>query len=165
MKTIIFLIMFLFTQMTLANSLLPLSNADKVQYVFNHLSKDSLYLIDEFYNTEVEFIDPVGTIKGSEDIKKYYQGLYQNVEAINFTFHQIIEQNQTIVATWTMHLKTQKLNSGEPFSVEGNSVITFNKENKVIYHRDYFDMGAFIYERIPVLRYVIRKIRKNLSHK
>ena len=30
------------------------------------------------------------------------------------------------------------------------------------YHRDYFDMGEFIYERVPVLGSVIRAIKRRL---
>jgi len=33
----------------------------------------------------------------------------------------------------------------------------------VIYHRDYFDMGAFVYENIPVLGSVVRYTKKRLS--
>jgi hypothetical protein len=36
-------------------------------------------------------------------------------------------------------------------------------QGKVIYHRDYFDMGAFIYERVPVLDRVIAYVKGKLS--
>jgi hypothetical protein len=43
-------------------------------------------------------------------------------------------------------------------------VIPFaGKDGKVISDRDYFDMGEFIYERVPVLRSVIGYIKRKMA--
>ena len=34
---------------------------------------------------------------------------------------------------------------------------------KAIAHRDYFDMGEFVYERVPVLRLIIRHIKNRMA--
>ena len=64
--------------------------------------------------------------------------------------------------SWDMHLKTPNLNSGEEFTVSGVSEIHFDGE-LVRYHRDYFDMGEFIYERLPVLGRIVRLIKERLE--
>lgn len=117
----------------------------------------------DFYHPEVEFADPVGSHKGRDQIVKYYDNLYKNVEAIKFDFSNFIESGNTVVAVWKMTLETKKLNGGEPFTVDGNSVIKFDENGKAIYHRDYFDMGEFIYERIPVVGFLVRKIKERLK--
>jgi hypothetical protein len=141
-----------------------LGQAEKVKFVFQNLTKDKLHLIDEFYSSDVEFVDPVGKITTSKSIKEYYKSLYQNVKTIRFDFSQIYEQGNTIIAIWSMYLETDKLNGGEGYSIDGNSVITFNPQGKVSYHRDYFDMGAFVYEKIPVLGFFVKKIKANFQH-
>jgi hypothetical protein len=139
------------------------SHQEKVKYFFDHLSKDNMKLVDEFYHPQVEFIDPVGEMKGSDKIKLYYTNMYQNVKELRFEFTNFIQSENQIVAVWKMHLKTDKLNSGEAYAVDGNSVIRFDESGKAIYHRDYFDMGAFVYERIPVVGFVIKKIKNRLK--
>lgn len=63
-----------------------------------------------------------------------------------------------------MRLKTPALNSGMTFSVDGSSLIEFSgPEGKAISHRDYFDMGEFVYERIPILKLIIQAIKKRLA--
>ena len=139
------------------------SHQDKVKYFFDHLSKDNMKLVDEFYHPQVEFIDPVGEMKGSDKIKKYYENMYKNVKELKFEFTNFIQSENQVVAVWKMHLKTHKLNGGETYSVDGNSVIRFDEAGKAVYHRDYFDMGAFVYEKIPVVGYVIRNIKNRFK--
>jgi hypothetical protein len=89
--------------------------------------------------------------------------MYVNVKTIKFEFSQFIESSDTIVGIWKMTLVTDKLNSGEPIVVDGNSVIRFDSSGKAIYHRDYFDMGAFIYEHIPMVGFVVKKIKNRMK--
>jgi len=160
----IFILTFFLTFSAQGVSVIPqLANVDKVKYIFKNLTKDNLPLIDDFYDKDVIFIDPIGEIIGSQKIKKYYENMYQNVKVIRFEFSETLEENQTVVAFWSMYLETDKLNSGKGFTIEGNSIIRFNLEGKAVYHRDYFDLGAFIYEKIPVIGFFIEKIKKNLE--
>ncbi len=63
-----------------------------------------------------------------------------------------------------MHLSHKRLNGGKPITLDGNSVITLDPQTKqAIYHRDYFDLGEFIYEQVPVLGFVIRKLKAYLN--
>jgi hypothetical protein len=61
-----------------------------------------------------------------------------------------------------MKLKHPKLNGGQPVEVNGVSQICFSGD-RVIYHRDYFDLGEMLYENIPLLGVVIRNIKQRLG--
>ena len=136
---------------------------DKIIYFFENLSQDKMNLVDDFYHPQVHFIDPVGEINSAEKIKSYYLNMYKNVKTIKFDFSEFHEAGRNVVAVWKMTLVTDKLNSGDPIVVDGVSVIKFDENNMAIYHRDYFDMGAFLYENVPVVGYVIRKIKNNMK--
>lgn len=138
---------------------------DKVKVFFQTSSAENLdQKVPEFYDAQVEFTDPVHHLKGEPEVRKYYAGLYKNVKKIRFDFTHTYQDKDTVIAVWTMTLETPKLKGGEPVSVDGNSVIRFNSEGKAIYHRDYFDMGAFLYENIPGLGYVIRTIKNRMKN-
>jgi hypothetical protein len=63
-----------------------------------------------------------------------------------------------------MTYAVDKLNGGEPIAIEGNSIIKFGgPEDKVVYHRDYFDVGAMVYEHIPVLGWGVRTVKEKLG--
>ena len=136
---------------------------DRIYAFFNNLRRDALHLVDEFYDENVEFIDPLGSHDGVAAVRKYYAGLYENVTAIRFEFGPMIEEGDTVSAPWQMHLSARTLNGGRPIGVPGISYIRFNlSTGKAIYHRDYFDMGAFIYEHVPVLGSVVRMVNRRL---
>lgn len=142
-----------------------LPRKERIIKTFNELRKDNLHILDNFYHQDLEFIDPVHSLKGLDAIKKYYANMYENVTDIRFDFKQLVEEENQIIATWDMTLTASGLNGGEPVIVAGNSHVTFDPETDlVIYHRDYFDMGAFIYEHVPVLGRVIQYIKKKLGH-
>lgn len=140
------------------------SNLENAKNIFQKLDKNHLSLIEEFYDPNIEFQDPVHAISGVQAIKAYYAGLYENVSSIRFEFTHTLADKDNVVLVWKMFLVTKSLNGGKEFSVDGSSFIQFNPKNgKAIYHRDYFDMGEFIYERVPVLRSIIKSIKNRMK--
>lgn len=134
------------------------------QRIFNELRHDNTHILDSFYHRGVKFEDPIGTIDGIDEMKSYYQKMYKDVESISFNFKNYSQADNRYFFSWDMTLKTPKLNSGEEFIVSGVSEILF-EGNLVAYHRDYFDMGAFIYEKVPVLGRIVRILKSRLEYK
>lgn len=140
------------------------THLEKAKEFFDTLSVNNLAAVDKFYDQDTFFQDPIHQLKGAKAVKDYYAGLYKNVDSIRFEFLQTSEVGNLVTLEWRMHLKTPYLNGGEPFSVDGVSLITFGgKEDKAITHRDYFDMGEFVYERVPVLSSVIKYAKKRMK--
>jgi ketosteroid isomerase-like protein len=161
MKIILLFILTL-SSLSWGQTMNKMNNREKVQHFFEKLNKDSMHLVTEFYDAEVDFQDPIGTIKGEKKMRKYYENMYKNVKSIKFEFSQFVEAGDDVVGIWKMTLVTPNLKGGEPVVVDGNSVIKF-KNGKAIYHRDYFDMGAFIYENIPVMGFMVRKVKERFK--
>jgi limonene-1,2-epoxide hydrolase len=142
-----------------------MTRKERIKEAFNNLRADNLHILDSFYHPKLKFIDPLGEISGLKDMKTYYAKMYQNVTDIRFDFSSLSEEGEDIFATWNMVLKAKSLNGGKEVRVPGVSHLKFDTEsNLVIYHRDYFDMGAFIYEYVPVLGSIIRMIKRKLGH-
>ena len=131
---------------------------------FHQLNKDTMHLVDEFYDKDALFQDPIVELNSAASIKKYYGNMYKNVDEIQFTFtDEIIDRSKTTLA-WKMILKAKNFNNNEPVVVDGVSIIRFGgKEGKAIYHRDYFDMGAFVYEGLPVIGRIIRFAKSRMA--
>lgn len=134
-----------------------------VQEFFNGLNKDTMPLVEQFYAPNTHFLDPVVDLKGSAAVRKYYENLYENVISIRFEFASEVTQGDEKVATWTMILRHKRLRGGDEIRVIGNSHFKFDPQTgQAIYHRDYFDMGEFIYEGLPVVGRVIRYVKSKM---
>ena len=151
----------LFSTVTYAKEV-KVPNPDIAKF-FNEFSYEKLDLADTFYDENIEFHDPLGEARGLKAMKAYYAKLYKNVISIRFDFKSVVTQGDEQVGVWVMHLRAKGLNNGKEISVPGNSHIIY-KNGKAIYHRDYFDMGAFVYEHIPVLSQVVQFIKNKLGH-
>ena len=132
----------------------------KITNFFSNLSAATINLVDEFYAPDAEFSDPVVNLRGRDAIRAYYGGLYAAVKSIHFNFSKLLTDQDTVAAFWTMTLEAPKLNRGRPVVLPGVSHIRFDPASgKAAYHRDYFDMGAFVYEHVPLLGTIIRYVK------
>lgn len=129
---------------------------------FNGFNKDSLHLLDDFYAPDVEFHDPVSEIRGIAGIRAYYAKLYENLISIRFDFAREVEQGDEVFAPWVMRMRHKAVAGGKEIAVPGVSHFRF-KGGKAVYHRDYFDMGAFVYEHVPVIGAGVRYVKKKVA--
>jgi hypothetical protein len=137
-----------------------------IQRFFNGLNKDSMHLVSEFYASDCVFEDPLTSRVGSSDIERYYAHLYQNVQEISFVFEPMSEENHQVAAPWVMHMRAAPINKGNVVHLKGLSLIRFDPQRRqAIFQRDYYDMGAFIYEHVPVLKNVIAYVKRRLNHR
>lgn len=135
----------------------------KSQEFFSGLSKDTMYMVDEYYAEDIEFHDPMVNIKGREALKDYYAGVYEGPQEVSFEYPSEIQQDNEIVLIWKMKFVNKDFNRGEPVYVDGSSHIIFNDEGKAVYHRDYFDMGQMIYKHVPILKHMVNFVDKKLA--
>lgn len=135
-----------------------------IQTFFRTLSQENLGIVDEFYAPQVDFVDPINALKGRETLKAYYERMYKHLTSIRFEFGEVITQGANVFATWTMKFAAPGLNGGHPIRVEGSTHLRYDAPSgKVVYHRDYFDMGAFAYEHLPVLGWTVHFIRRRMG--
>lgn len=132
---------------------------------FSQLSSKTMHLVEEFYDEKIVFKDPLGEIKGLSELKTYYSNLYKGAESVRFDFDRQLNSGNEEVLFWSMTLKSKSLNAGKEYTVTGNSHMIFSTSSqKCVYHRDYFDMGAFVYERLPLLKNIIGLVKNRMKH-
>ncbi len=140
------------------------TRSERIVTAFNELTADNLEILDGFYAPDVHFVDPLGEMHGLDALKDYYEGMYRNVQEIRFDFHDEVQQGDRHVVFWTMYARIKGLNKGREIALEGNSIITFNNDDLVAYHRDFFDVGAMVYEHVPIIGALVRRVKNRLSH-
>lgn len=133
----------------------------KFSDLYKNLSMNSVESLHEVYHQDIRFKDPVGEHKGMASIKAYFANLLATTEKCSFEIHQICQGADTTMVSWTMTLEHPKLNSGKAYSMDGVSELHL-KDDRVVYQRDYYDMGEMIYENVPLLKQIIRFIKNKM---
>ncbi|RTE87322.1 MULTISPECIES: nuclear transport factor 2 family protein [Gammaproteobacteria] len=132
-----------------------------IKAFYADLSVDSLSMLPDIYDVNIIFQDPVQKVEGLDALKSYFQHGLANAKRCTFDIQETTVVKNTVFLVWTMTLEHPKLNGGKFFSIDGTSrLITNDNGTKVVFHRDYFDLGAMLYEQIPIVSSVIRAIKK-----
>jgi ketosteroid isomerase-like protein len=115
------------------------------------------------YSNDVVFIDPIAAHEGIKAVEDYFSRLLHNAKYCTFTIHEIQETNtDNHVVTWQMVFTSSRMNKGKPIAVDGITVLKI-ADDRVVYHRDYYDLGQMVYENVPFIGRLIKKIKKALS--
>jgi len=131
--------------------------------LYQALNRDTITaeLIASVYDNDVVFEDCFHHISGLEELTNYFDNLYENVKSIRFEFHDDWLNDRSAMLNWTMTFVHPSLNSGREINVEGASKLIFH-DGKIVHHKDYFDAGSLLYEHIPVLKSIIRYLKKRM---
>lgn len=130
---------------------------------YQSLTVDSQF--EEFallYHHDVVFIDPMHHIEGLINLTHYFRELYQNLTFCRFDIQHTFHQEQQAAVYWTMTYQHPKLGGGQPIKVSGHSHIKM-QNGKIIYHRDYVDLGQMLYQHIPILGRVISWLKARVK--
>jgi hypothetical protein len=61
-----------------------------------------------------------------------------------------------------MTMKHPAVAGGETVIVDGVSYVRFEGD-KAVYHRDYFDAGAMVYEHVPIVGSIVRYVKGRVA--
>ena len=127
--------------------------------IYSELGTDNLHTLESIYHPEVTFIDPLHRVEGFSALLASFKNSYSNISQCTFVIEHVFESGSEASVYWRMNFCHENLNAKKPISVFGHSHLKASNE-QVIYHRDYLDVGAMIYEHVPLLGVVIKSIKK-----
>lgn len=119
--------------------------------------------LSSIYSECVVFIDPVAKHKGIKAVEDYFRGLLHNADHCTFNIHEkLVTSVDSYTITWTMSYTSSRLNKNKPIKVDGISLLKI-QESKIVYHRDYYDLGQMVYEHVPLIGWLIKKIKRRMG--
>jgi hypothetical protein len=124
--------------------------------VFARLTPDSDMPLADLYSADVVFEDPLHRIEGLDALAAYFARLNAKVESAEFVFGAQVVGEAEAAVTWVMTIRTRR--PRQTIVVPGVSVLRFG--DRITSQRDYFDVGAMLYERLPLFGWVLRRIKR-----
>lgn len=129
---------------------------------YQTLDNGRLTRLAQIYHPQVCLSDPVGEHHGLAVVEQYFASLLKNMRYCRFVVTQARQFDTDALLLWRMEYAHPSLQRGADQTLEGSSYLQF-RDNKVIFQRDYYDMGAMLYEKLPLLGKVIGMIKKRLQ--
>ena len=127
---------------------------------FENLTPDTLPEIARIATPDMRFRDPFNDVRGIDNVVRLLGTMY----AHGTPRFEILDRALGQSAGYILWRFTNDPGGGRaPLMITGMSEIHFAPDGRISEHIDHWDSGGQFYERIPVLGWLIRLVRKRLE--
>ena len=126
---------------------------------FINLNESTLDNIVTYYDENVFFKDPFNEFNGREKLKKLFIHMFNTLKNPHFVFIDNIENSEGVFLTWDFIFSYKE----KLFKIHGSSHLKLNDEEKIVYHRDYWDVGEELMLKIPLIKNLYGIFQKKLT--
>jgi hypothetical protein len=142
-------------ELTMKNDLL-----ENLKDNFGNLQQADWSKLGDIYATDVLFKDPVHELRGLVLLEDYFSSMCADLTDCRFEYLDQVVSDNSAYLKWEMHFKHPRLGR-EVIDVRGVSHI--RGEDKIDYHEDFYDLGAMLYERLPLIGNVTRWLKLRMA--
>ena len=119
---------------------------------FERLSPHTLGELDALVTPDVRFKDPFNDLRGASDMREAMAMAFEH----GTPRFEVIDRARGSHAAYLLWRYTH----GTGFAIEGMSEIRFAPDGRIAEHIDHWDSGAQFYARVPVLGWLIERVRR-----
>lgn len=101
------------------------------------------------------FRDPFQEVHGISGIITLFRHMYATLDHPYFEIIDVQGSDNGGYLRWVFYYNND--------SFEGVSHVLFGSDGKVISHIDYWDAASHVYEKIPLLGFILRRIKRRLK--
>ena len=128
--------------------------------LYQKLDETSIAKLDQVYAAGIKFKDPVHDIEGLVALQDYLSAQSEGLTECRFEYLDELLDDNSAYIKWVMRFRHSKLGN-RLISVRGVSHIHFS--DKIDFHEDIYDMGAMLYEQVPLLGSITRWLKARLA--
>lgn len=130
---------------------------------YDEFSEASVERLPEFYASDAWFKDPFNEVRGVAAIQRIFTHMYSQVDTPRFVVTGQIAQADAGMLVWEFRFRGKRWGKGEEQRIRGVSHLQFDAAGKVAYHRDYWDATEELYEKLPLIGALFRRLRGLLA--
>ncbi len=134
-------------------------NAQSYIRMFENLSTETITGMDAFVCPDVKFKDPFNDITGIEKFRALLDKTLSDVTEPSFDVTHRAWDGDVLFLRWTFRCRVRVLGD---WAVTGMSEIRFDAQGRVCAHIDHWDAAEQFYEKLPVVRVLLRVIKRRL---
>ncbi|KAG1657151.1 putative oxidoreductase [Nymphon striatum] len=114
---------------------------------------------EDIFSANAHFKDPFNDVHGIEAIKTIFSHMFATTEQPTFSINQHATNEETLFIQWqfSFHRNNTK------WFIDGTSMVTFNEDNKVKEHIDYWDPAEQIYSKVGILKPLMNIMKSRLT--
>jgi len=115
----------------------------------------------KFFDDNSTFEDPFQKVQGLDAIYNVFEHMYHTLESPYFVIDETIIQDNIAYLKWDFIYYKNIKSTRQSFT--GVSRVEFCYDEKVKSHVDYWDSASAVYEKIPLLKTLLKFIKKRIQ--
>lgn len=141
--------------------------SDLQRYIdfYEDLTPDNLDRLLGVMTDDVRFVDPFNDVTGRDKVRLIFEDMFRYLESPKFSITlaaSITGPERCGLMRWELQ-SMPKRGAREIMRIVGMSEVYLSADGRVREHIDHWDAGRQFYERIPVLGWILRRVRAPLK--
>ena len=136
---------------------------DNLIRYFETITEATVPQLRDFYAADAYFKDPFNEVHKVEQIEHIFAHMFGPLSEPRFIVHTRIEQGDEAFLTWDFRFRIKKYKPDVEQVIRGGSHLCFDAQNKVCYHRDYWDAAEELYEKLPLIGGLMRFVKRRMA--
>ncbi|WP_299879721.1 nuclear transport factor 2 family protein [uncultured Cocleimonas sp.] len=132
---------------------------DNFMRFFTELTAENLQQINDVFAPNAHFKDPFNDVNGIDAIQNVFTHMFATTERPKFSIKHYASNQQTLFIQWQFSFGKNKT----MWLIDGSSMVTFNDNNQVQEHIDYWDPAEQIYSKVGILRPLMNFLKSRLT--
>lgn len=112
---------------------------------YQSLSPASLHQVAELYSPDARFKDPFNEVQGTEAIEAIFKHMFEATQSPRFVIDECTQQGRVAFARWNFYFTLRS----RDFCIHGVSRLQLTEDGRVQDHRDYWDTGEELFQKLP----------------
>ena len=134
--------------------------AERYRQYLETLTPETLTALSGYVTEDVRFRDPFNDVHGVDAMTAVLRHMFDNVDGIRFRVTRISHEDDGCLMTWHFEGNLR----GKPWVFDGSSAIRFAADGRVCEHIDYWDATSAFYERLPIIGWLLSRLRRRLAN-
>lgn len=134
----------------------------RVIELFEHLTRDDVARLGQFYAAKAHFKDPFNDVRGLPAIQQVFRHMFEALDEPRFVVRDVIVQGDQCFLSWDFLFRFKRYREGLQ-TVHGGSQLQLDAIGLILHHRDYWDAAEELYEKLPLIGGLMRWLKKRAS--
>ena len=128
---------------------------------FEQMKVQDLATLERQYTEDAFFKDPFNEVRGLAGVRRVYAHMFESLDAPRFEVLESVIQGPQCFLVWNCLFRLR--GQATERCIHGSSHLRLADDGRISYHRDYWDAGEEFYEKLPLLRSVLRWIKRRVA--
>lgn len=135
------------------------ADLQRVVAFFETMTLETASQLGQVYAQDVAFKDPFNEVQGLPATTRLFTHMFKQVDGPRFVVKTRMVQGDDAFMTWDFLFRMHHFTKEEQ-CIRGATHLRFNDQGLVVMHRDYWDAAEELYEKLPVLRSLMRVLKR-----